>query len=389
MAIDKNNILTDEALTQLYKEMMLPRSILHGKPMFSDSAECPEAPSFGALRSAREEVTQWLITMPGSVPWSSVIGNEGAKAELRDAITARRDNANLYSVYGLTPPKGVLLYGPPGCGKTMLAKAAATELGGEEFILLNGSSLTDFYLGETEKNLRRIFDYARAYEKAKGKKLLIFVDEAETLFPQRGSGYRWQVALMAEALSALDGVKSFGGFLILATNRPQDIDEAFLREGRCDRKIKVVRPSFEDMRQIIALNLKGVPCDHPATDLVETAVECLYDPSRIIHDQHITLVNMDNVQEQHDIGDTFRLEHIVSGAMAAAVVSRAKLEAFRRDREADTLTGLRVGDIIEAVNLIFEENKGFRHDYAFEEFRGTLEDKAKAKITSLNRKGKH
>src|SRR5204863_180748 len=157
------------------------------------------------------------------------VGNEAALEQLRDAIQAPVKHKELYQAYGMKMPKGALLSGPPGCGKTMFARAAASEmkrLYGEatEFISLSGSELQSMFIGETEARIKAIFTYAREYKAHHGHPLLVFMDEAEVLLPDRTGRIRrvasWEESQVATFLAEMDGMQESGAFVLLATNRP-------------------------------------------------------------------------------------------------------------------------------------------------------------------------
>src|SRR5690606_17531596 len=160
-------------------------------------------------------------------------------------------------------PKGAMLSGPPGCGKTMFAKAAAAEmkrLYGEEveFISISGSSLQSMFIGETEARISAIFTFAREYRAYRGHPLLVFMDEADVLLPDRTGRVRrvasWEESQVATFLAEMDGMQESGAFVLLATNRPEVIDQAVLRDGRCDFKIVVKRPTRDALQIILEKN---------------------------------------------------------------------------------------------------------------------------------------
>jgi SpoVK/Ycf46/Vps4 family AAA+-type ATPase len=329
-----------------------------------------------SLSRAREAVNEYLLTAPQSVDWSDIIGNESAHLALREALEAPVHHAALYAHYGMKPPKGVLLYGPPGCGKTMFAKAAAAAVArlykkdSAEVLLIKGSQLQQSYVGQTEKLIRAIFTYAREYATHHKHPLVIFMDECEVFLPDRTGKsrhvYGFEETNVAAFLAELDGLETLGAFTILATNRPEALDEALLRDGRCDRKIRIERPNKAAVYQIVANSLAGAPLACPLTDFAETVTECFFDPSYIIHHGHL-LQGKGKVVER-DIAVHFCLEHIISGAMATSVAARAKSFAFRRDISEGTRSGIRISDGISAVREIFEENKNLEHNFAIREF---------------------
>lgn len=341
-----------------------------------------EASGSGAPDSytnARKAVAQYICEAPETA-FDDIVGNEEALGLLRDAIQAPVKHKELYEAYGMKMPKGALLSGPPGCGKTMFAKAAAAEMkrlygSKAEFISVSGAELQSPYVGETEAKIKAMFDFAREYQKHHGHPLLIFMDEAEVLLPDRTGRVRrvapWEESQVATFLAEMDGMKDSGAFVLLATNRPEVIDQAVLRDGRCDFKIVVKRPSKEALEVILRRGFQGILLgDNASVDsLTFAAVECFRDPHKVILEAHVLGLNSSSGEVKDLKARAFCLEHIVSGAMAASVPSRAKRYAFARDKASGSITGVTEQDVMKAVNDLFEENKDLEHEFALAEFK--------------------
>lgn len=349
-----------------------------------------------SYRQAREEVKDWLIKAPEQA-FEDIIGNEEALEQLRDSIRAPVEHKELYEAYGMKMPKGALLSGPPGCGKTMFARAAASEmrkLYGEEveFISISGSELQTMFVGQTEAYIKSIFTFAREYKNFHGHPLLVFMDEAEVLLPDRTGRVRkvapWEESQVATFLAEMDGIQESGAFMLLATNRPEVIDQAVLRDGRCDFKIVVKRPTQEAIQMIVQNNFKDTLLGkgQKLEDLVFAAVESLFDPHKIILEAHLVGINFEEKEVKHD-QKHFLLEHIISGAMAASIPRRSTRYAFARDKLKGKANGVTVDDVVKAVNDIFEENRGLEHQFALEEFRDQFYKETMAK-REAERKGK-
>ena len=344
------------------------------------SVEQPTAPKEPpAYTKAREAVKDYLLDVNPDTAWDDVVGNDDARAALVQAIEEPKLNPELYAFYGMTPPKGVLLFGPPGCGKTMFAKAAAAAVSRvygakAEVLVINGPSIQSPYIGKTEEIIRAIFAYAREYQKKNKHPLTVFFDEAEVLFPDRTGRTRkvfsYEESNVAQFLSEMDGLNACGAFVILATNRPEAIDEALLRDGRCDRKIKVSRPTREAVEHIVRKSLADAPMASGLEDLVVAAVESFFNPHYVIREGAVVRGMIDDAGQAKIKSDAvnFCLEHIVSGAMAAGVSRRARSSAFLRDRDSGKREGIQVQDVVDAVKQIFEENRTLEHSFALREF---------------------
>jgi len=328
---------------------------------------------------ARDKIKH-LINPVLDQSFDDIIGNEEALSLLKDAIQSPVLKKELYESYCIKPPKGALISGPPGCGKTMFARAAANEMkrlygDGVEFLSFAGSEIQSSFVGQTEKLIIDIFKFARIYKKIKGHPLLIFIDEADAIFPDRKGRIRrvapWEESQVATFLSEMDGIQENGAFVLLATNRPEVIDSAILRDGRCDFKITIQKPSREAVEAIIRKNFnKKVPLSKDTTlgDLVFTAVESLYDPHKVIVSMHglgADIQKQEKILEKHN---DFCLEHILSGAMAASIPRRASMIAFSRDKQSGCLSGVTTADVIKAVSIVFEENKNLDHSFYLKQF---------------------
>ena len=328
-----------------------------------------------AYRAAREAVAKWLIKSDEQ-SFDDIAGNGEALGQLRDAITAPVLHKDLFEAYGMKTPKGALLFGPPGCGKTMFARAAASEmrkLYGDkvEFLAVGGAELQSMYVGETEKRIKQIFAFASEYKAHHGHPLLVFIDEADAILPDRTGRTRrvepWEENQVATFLAEMDGVRESGAFVLLATNRPEAIDAAVLRDGRCDFKIEVKRPSAQAIEAILTKAFAKEQClVASASDLIFAATESLMDPSKVIVEARMIMVGQGTLEDVG--GRAFLLEHIVSGAMVASIPSRAKRHAFTRDKALGVISGITVADVLGAVNDLFTENKGLDHTFAFQSF---------------------
>lgn len=331
---------------------------------------------------ARELVERYILKDKHTTGWDDVVGNDDAKQALLEAIEEPTRAPELYAHYGMTPPKGIVLYGPPGCGKTMFAKASAAAMSrihGKEVdvLVVQGAELQSPFIGITEMIIKNIFTYAREYKAYNKHPMVLFIDEAEVFLPDRTGRARiassWEQSQVAQFLAEMDGMKELGAFIILATNRPEMIDEALMRDGRCDRKIKVRRPDQVATEVILRKTLAGLPLAEGVTldEIVMVAAESFFNPHYILTSGNIVhgfLSEKGEPQVENIHALNFCLEHIVNGAMVTGVGNRIRSRAFRRDRDAGTVTGARPEDVVGAIKEIYEENKKLEHAYAMQEF---------------------
>jgi SpoVK/Ycf46/Vps4 family AAA+-type ATPase len=335
----------------------------------SDAKKSPPSSLPKSLTEAEKAVSEHILTLSPDLDWSSVVGNEAAHQALREAVEDPIKHAELYAHYAMKTLKGVLLYGPPGCGKTLFGKVAASiiaKLHGKDakMLSINGASLQSPWVGETEGKIKAFFTYAREYKKHYKMPLTIFIDEADAILPSRVRGMPWAIANVSTFLAEMDGLEESGAFVILATNRPEVIDEALLRDGRCDRKIKIERPSFESAKIILQNHVQTAPLQHTYhhDQLVDQTLDYFLLPDHVL---------MEMVQIQANGTETLHkltLAHIMSGAMLVGLVNRAKGIAFRRDLKNQTITGIGLADLREAVDEIVKENKSLSHAYAVREY---------------------
>ncbi len=286
-----------------------------------------------------------------SVDWSEIGGQEAAKIVLKDAVCAATKNAELFKRYGRTPCKGVLLAGPPGCGKTLLAKAAATEFarlqGGEMtgFIYVKGPEILSKWVGEAERSVRDLFERARKHFTKTGQRAFIFMDEADAVLSRRGSGQSSDMerTIVPAFLAEMDGLDEGNPFILLATNRPEQLDPAIVRDGRIDQKVAVRRPSRVDAYDILRLYLGKRPVQGGVDELADAVVTSIFDGAHTLAEIH---------NEEHHFKLT--LDRMISGAMLAGVAERAAAIAMRRDiaHEVTEPSGLCKQDLLSAVEEV-------------------------------------
>jgi proteasome-associated ATPase len=298
-----------------------------------------------AMKNLGRDKNRFAVNVE-TVTWGDIGGLEEAKEALREAIEYPTKYADVYAGYGQRPSRGVLLYGPPGCGKTMLGKAAANAMGdGSGFIYVKGAEVLSKWVGESEATVRSIFDRARDHKRKTGRPAIVFIDEAEALLATGGSGSGLGVASMTvpSFLAEMDGLEDSGAFVMLSTNRPDSLDPAIVRDGRIDRRVKVGRPDAESAEQVFRLAMRGRPGD--AGELGSVAVQLMYSDKLALYE----LLFEEGPRE------VLCLRDMLSGAVISGFVNRAASRAIRRDREQGVANGITADDIRAAVTESFRE----------------------------------
>ena len=348
--------------------LSLSATLTDHRPRVGDALVADLAVRMALRPVVRSEVEELVLEEVPDVGYGD-IGGLGEQIELiRDAVELPFLHPDLYREHRLTPPRGVLLYGPPGCGKTLIAKAVAASLSaggrGESYFLnIKGPQLLDKYVGETERRIRVIF--ARAREKAAtGVPVVVFFDEMDSLFRTRGSGRSSDVetTVVPQMLAEIDGVDELDNVVVIgATNREDMIDPAILRPGRLDVKIRIGRPDRDGAAEILATYLTpDLPISEEllaahggaqgAVDaLIEQVVDALYTRRRAT--EMVELTHSDGQVEILHVAD------LVSGAMLANIVDRAKKAAVK-DLVTSGRRGLTQEHLHRAVIEEIMENEG-------------------------------
>ncbi len=322
----------------------------------------------------KSEVEELVLEEVPDIDYSQIGGLVTQIEAIRDAVELPYLHPELFKEHMLKPPKGVLLYGPPGCGKTLIAKAVANSLAkkvaaktGQEgksyFLNIKGPELLNKYVGETERHIRLVFQRAR--EKASmGTPVIVFFDEMDSLFRTRGSGVSSDVenTIVPQLLSEIDGVETLENVLVIgASNREDMIDPAILRPGRLDVKIKIERPDAESARDIFskyliaALPLHvddlaefGGDRDACVAGMIQATVERMYTETEENRFLEVTYANGDK--------EVLYFKDFNSGAMIQNIVDRAKKMAIKDFLDHDQ-HGLRVSHMLQACVDEFKENE--------------------------------
>jgi proteasome-associated ATPase len=323
----------------------------------------------------KSEVEELVLEEVPDIDYDDIGGLSGQIEAIRDAVELPFLHKDLFKEHQLRPPKGVLLYGPPGCGKTLIAKAVANSLakkvaevkgveqGRAFFLNIKGPELLNKYVGETERHIRLIFQRAR--EKAtEGTPVIVFFDEMDSIFRTRGSGVSSDVetTIVPQLLSEIDGVETLENVVVIgASNREDMIDPAILRPGRLDVKIKIERPDAEAARDIFSKYLREDLPLHPddlaehggspaatVAAMVQNVVERIYTEAEENRFLEVTYAGGDK--------EVLYFKDFNSGAMIENIVARAKKMAIKDFLEVGQ-KGLRMQHLLTACIDEFKENE--------------------------------
>ena len=325
-------------------------------------------------RLAQPEVEHLLLEEVPDISYDDIGGLDQQIEAIADAVELPFLHGDLFAEHQLPAPKGILLYGPPGCGKTLIAKAVANSLakkvaartgadkGRSYFINIKGPELLNKYVGETERQIRMVFQRARE-KSEEGWPVIVFFDEMDSMFRTRGTGISsdMESTIVPQLLAEIDGVEGLRNVIVIgATNREDLIDPAILRPGRLDVKIRIERPNAEAAKQIFARYLTSdVPI--AATDvarhgdlkqaiiaMIDTTVEQMYSTS---DDNRFLEVTYQNGERE-----ILFFRDFASGAMIENIVRRAKKLAIKR-LLAGGEKGVTVGDLTSSIRQEFREHE--------------------------------
>jgi proteasome-associated ATPase len=329
------------------------------------------------IRNLGNVETSYTLNDWREVTWDEVGGLEEAKRTMREIIEGPHKLKKLYEFYHKKPVKGALLFGPPGCGKTLLAMAIVTSVAkmyGVEakeamhsgFIYVKGPELLEMWLGKSEEAIRSLFARAKTHKGKYGFPAIIFIDEAEALLRKRGSGISSDIesTTVPTFLSEMGGMEESSALVLLATNRADILDPAVVRDGRVDVKVYVSRPTVESAGEIFNIHLRKVPLANKLVkeELAEAAAKNLFS------DEYRYYAVYD--KKDPKTPRYFLLKHLVNGALIAGIVDKATSLAIRRDSEKPDSdpAGVTLRDLIDATDAVYRQNIGLDHEEPLGEF---------------------
>ena len=366
------SLRTDEERVVRIAESLKPETLKTG-----DNVLLNHTTSMLMEKLPKREVEDLLLEEVPNIGYTDVGGLDTQIEAIRDAIELPYLYPNEYKEFNLSPPKGVLLYGPPGCGKTLIARAVASsiaerirkETGRDEvrgyFINIKGPELLNKYVGETERKIREVFQKARDKSK-EGFPVIIFFDEMDSLFRSRGMGISsdMESTLVPQFLSEIDGVENLRDVIVIgASNRQDLLDPAVLRPGRLDVKIKIDRPSLKGAKDIFGIYLTPeLPFSEEAFQEFhgDTAAIAKHFIDKAAEEMYATTDENRFIEVTYARGEreTLFFKDFVSGAMIENIVSRAKKAAIKRFISSDgNDKGMRLEDLKGAIREEYHENE--------------------------------
>jgi proteasome-associated ATPase len=313
----------------------------------------------------RPEVEDLLLEEVPDISYADIGGLDDQIEQIADAVELPFLHQDLFAEHRLPAPKGILLYGPPGCGKTLIAKAVANSLakkvadtigegkGRSYFINIKGPELLNKYVGETERQIRLVFQRARE-KSEEGWPVIVFFDEMDSMFRTRGSGISsdMESTIVPQLLSEIDGVEGLRNVIVIgATNREDLIDPAILRPGRLDVKIKIERPNEAAARQIFAQYLTDeipIAPDESVPQMIDATVAEMYRDDAANRFLEVTYQNGDK--------EILYYKDFSSGAMIENIVRRAKKLAIKRVI-AGGAKGVRTDDLLASIKQEYKEHE--------------------------------
>jgi proteasome-associated ATPase len=322
----------------------------------------------------RSSTTRYQLTSEKLITWDDIGGLEDAKRLCREAIELPFEQPEICAYYGKEDARGLLFFGPPGNGKTLLAQAVASSIASrhgrqtrnEGYIYVKSPEILNKYIGNTEAEIRELFERGRRFYREHGFKAVLAFDEFDAIAPQRGSRRSSDISdtIVPMFLGEMDGIDSdqtkANPIVIVMTNRVDVLDPAIVRPGRFSTRIKIDRPDSNTALNILKIHARGVPFEKEGHRDATLAIitQDLFSKTRLLY----------RINNEHD----FTLGDCVSGAMLQSVVEIAKSNALQRDIANKTKTGITTADGQAAVNMMYKQQFGMNHSYDLHDFAEKL-----------------
>ncbi|MDO4911497.1 MAG: proteasome ATPase [Corynebacterium sp.] len=351
--LDQNRVLVSTHSGE-QRVMSLAQPLIELRPKAGDTVLADTKAGFVLEVISASGLTGLGLEEIPDVKYEDIGGLSEQIEAIHDAVELPFTHPDLYKTYNLHAPKGVLLYGPPGCGKTLIAKAVANSLSARtgktsHFINVKGPELLNKYVGETERHIRHIFERARELGSA-GQPVVVFFDEMESIFRTRGTGRSsdMETTVVPQLLAELDGVESLSNVIIIgATNREELIDPAILRPGRLDVKIRISRPDQKAAAEIFSRYINtDIPLASPPALLIDAAVQAVFA-------DHPTV----ELELENGASQVLHFRDFISGAMIANIVARAKKSAIKECLIGGGTCGITTDHLLDAIAAERDENE--------------------------------
>jgi proteasome-associated ATPase len=330
--------------------------------------------SVAVKKLERSSTSRYQLTSEKLITWDDIGGLEDAKRLCREAVELPFEQPEICAYYGKEDARGLLFFGPPGNGKTLLAQAVASSVAlrhgrqtmNEGYIYVKSPEILNKYIGNTEAEIRELFERARRFYRKYGFKAVLAFDEFDAIAPQRGSRRSSDISdtIVPMFLGEMDGIDSdqtkANPIVIVMTNRVDVLDPAIVRPGRFSTRIKIDRPDSNTALNILKIHARGVPFEKEGHRDATLAIitQDLFSKTRLLY----------RINNEHD----FTLGDCVSGAMLQSVVEIAKSNAMQRDIVSKTKTGITTADGQAAVNMMYKQQFGMNHSYDLHDFAEKL-----------------
>ena len=319
-----------------------------------------------------DDANLYKLTGEPKVTWDDVGLPHDVKMQFRQAIEWPRKYPDLFKFYSIGKEPGFLIYGPPGCGKTLSLRAVANSLAaiyGKEalttgYIFVKGPELLDKWVGSSEAKIRGLFSQAREHARKNGYPAMLAIDEAEAIMPQRGTRLSSDVSdtIVPMFLEEMDGIDeaetALNPIVFLLTNRPDMMDQAVIRSGRINRHIKIGRPTMDATMEIFNIHCRNIPfaAGSDKNKMLLMATSDIFSKNKVMY----------QINGEH----TFAFQDCLNGAIIKTIVTEATMKALQNDIENNKTVGSGITweDLKHGIKKVYEEQKGLNHTYDLQDF---------------------